>query len=123
MRSLVWVSDKCIVAAGHDCFPVTFSKGNDGKWVANGSIDSKKKAASTGGLSAMNRFKQLDTKGREDTTNETVLNSTHQNAICDVQVFKGSRSRCSEFSTTGIDGRLVFWNVGSLSSSFAALKI
>jgi len=122
MRSLVWVSDKCVVAAGHDCYPVTYSKeGNT--WVCGGSIDSKKKASAGGGMSAMNRFKQLDTKGREDTSNETVLNSVHQNAVCDVQIFKGSRSRCSEFSTTGIDGRMVFWNVSSLSSSFAALKI
>jgi len=122
MRSLVWVSTSCVVAAGHDCFPVTFSKEGSG-WVANGSIDQKKKAVGGGGMSAMNRFKQLDTKGREDTTNETVLNSVHQNAICDIQIYKGTRNRCSEFSTTGIDGRMVFWNVSSLSSSFSALKI
>lgn len=121
MRSLVWVSDKTIVAAGHDCFPVAFTK-EGSQWKNTGSLDEKKKAASSG-LSAMNRFKQLDSKGKEDTTNETVLNSTHQNAICDIQIYKGSRSRCTEFTTTGIDGRLVFWNVGSLSSSFAALKI
>lgn len=121
MRSLVWVSDRSIVTGGHDCFPVVFSK-EGSEWTCGGSLDQQKKAAA-GGMSAMNRFKQLDNKGREDTSNETVLNSVHQNSICDIQVFGGTRSRCSQFSTTGIDGRMVFWNIDTLSSSFSALKI
>merc|ERR1711935_649115 len=121
MVEVEWSGADACIAAGHDCVPVLFAK-EGGKWTYKEKLEQKKKKAA-GNMSAMNRFKQLDSKGEEDNTNETVLASTHQNAICDIKIVKGSKYAVEEFSPTGNDGRLVLWSVKSIESQFAGLKI
>ncbi len=48
------------------------------------------------------------------TTNKTDLDTKHQNAINCVNRF-GSGARVTKFSTTGVDGKLIIWDLASLN--------
>ena len=59
--------------------------------------------------SALNMFRQMDLKG--STKNDTKLTTVHQNTVNTVRVYQGEPGRVSKFSTSGVDGRVVLWNV------------
>ena len=59
--------------------------------------------------SALNMFRQMDLK--DSTKNDTKLTTVHQNTINKVRVYQGSPDRVAKFSTGGVDGRVVVWNV------------
>ena len=73
-------------------------------------------------LSAMAKFKGLDKRAQAG-TGETSIASTHQNAITQVFPLATSGGSVTKFVTTGVDGRLVIWDVKSLEASIAGLKI
>lgn len=100
--SLVWTSDKNIVAGGHDCNPTLFS--NNGGWKFVKELDTGSTASSgpAKGPSALSAFKNKVDKGSESV--ETKLSTKHQNAITILK-----RASASEFSTSGVDGRLLLW--------------
>jgi actin related protein 2/3 complex, subunit 1A/1B len=66
-------------------------------------IDTGKKKESSGN-SAFNKFKQMDSRAQANTDQE--LPSTHQNTITSVRPFGKS-----QFTTTGVDGQLVVWDL------------
>lgn len=73
-----------------------------------GKLDaSLKKEASN--VSAMNKFKSLDRHARSD-TNDTSLETLHQNAITSVCLHTGTKAGATKFSTAGIDGLLAIWD-------------
>jgi len=69
----------------------------------------------------MDKFKGLDKRAREG-TEDTELNSTHQNVITQIALHSGTRESATKFSTIGGDGRLVVWDCKSLEASIAGLK-
>lgn len=100
-----------------------------------GSMETKSKA-DMGGMaeeSALNKFRQLDLKG--STKDDTKLHSVHQNTISTLRVFEesggtttklsckslplhffnvfvlGGSMLISSFLASGVDGRVVIWNV------------
>ena len=70
--------------------------------------------------SAMDKFKGLDKRAQEG-TQDTAVESTHQNAITQISQFSGTRDNVTAFSTTGVDGKLVIWNCKSIESQIAGL--
>jgi len=70
----------------------------------------------------MNKFKQMDTRGQEADT-DTVLKTIHQNAISGISAHTGKRDAVSKFTTIGIDGKLITWDVKSLEQAISGLKI
>jgi len=104
-RSVSFLNEDTIVAAGHDCCPFTFAF-EGGKWVAKGGVDKGSDAAGAAkaGQSAMALFKNQAAMGTS--SNETTLPWKHQNAISGIFV-KNAKS----FSTSGVDGRIVEWTV------------
>ncbi|ANB15254.1 Arc40p [Sugiyamaella lignohabitans] len=111
-KSLVWTTESTIVAAGNDCHPVVF-KGDESGWEYDHSIDDpskSKKADSARESSALNMFRQLDLKG-SDSTDSTELPTVHQNTITSVRAYATSNGIVTKISTSGVDGRVVIFDV------------
>jgi actin related protein 2/3 complex subunit 1A/1B len=71
---------------------------------------------------AFNTFKNADQRGGSSgaaTGGETALSTVHQNTITNVRAYTGAPGAVSHVSTTGVDGKLVVWDVGNVSTSSA----
>ncbi|KAF2759405.1 actin-related protein-like protein 2/3 complex subunit 1A [Pseudovirgaria hyperparasitica] len=109
LTTLLWTSESEIIAAGYNCEAYRLS-GNEGGWQLAGSLEAKAgRAQDEREESALNMFRQMDLKGK--TKNDTVLNTTHQNTISTIRVHAGSPESISAISSSGVDGRLVVWNL------------
>lgn len=104
--SLIWNGEAEILAAGYDCEPYRFRGGEQG-WEFVGSLEPKRGAVGAVEESARNMFRQMDLRGKAK--DDTLLTTTHQNTINTIRVFAGSSSGVSQFSTSGVDGRVVIW--------------
>jgi actin related protein 2/3 complex subunit 1A/1B len=128
--TLTWTSEDALVAAGHDCQPVVFS-GSEQGWALIGTLDdttassaSKAPGARTGAVgrlnsAAFNTFRNADTRGQTggDAASDTELLTVHQNTITSVRPYAyDSEGVVSRVSTTGVDGKLVIWDVNAVSA-------
>lgn len=133
--TLTWTGENTLVAAGHDCQPVVFS-GSEGGWQIIGSLDAgtgpksmdagRGLGVSYGGNSSVGRlktgafatFRDADTRGQSSIpgsgllTADTQLLTVHQNTITSIRAYQGHPGQVSKVSTTGVDGKLVIWEVG-----------
>lgn len=145
--SLLWLSPNSIVAVGHDCQPVLFSKNAAGSWSLQEKLDqggaTKKAATATGGATgaAFSKFRQMDSRAQivdtSASSSSLALNGSmstlasgavelatvHQNTITEVRAYAGSRERVTAFSTSGVDGKLTVWGVQAIEASIAGLRI
>jgi len=110
-RSLVFLSENTIIAAGHDCNPAVFNA-QGSNWVFTKFVDEAKTAAGAGNSSAKTMWQQKVDLGT--TSNETTLPTKHQNAISCVRPVAGAPGRYTSFSTSAVDGKLCIWEAGSL---------
>jgi actin related protein 2/3 complex subunit 1A/1B len=110
-RSLTFLSENTIAAAGHDCNPAIFNASPNG-WAFTKFVDEATKTAAAGGGTAMSMWQQKVDLGT--TSNETTLSTKHQNAISCVQPVGGAPGRYTSFSTSAVDGKLIIWDVASL---------
>jgi actin related protein 2/3 complex subunit 1A/1B len=118
--SVQWITDNSVVVAGFDCCPMLYTySGSNVEFVSK--LDESGKQQQTGKVSAMQRFKDIDSKGVSGS--DTNLGTLHQNTISQLTVHSGTKSKCAKFATSGIDGQLIVWDVKSLESSFAGLRI
>lgn len=120
-RSLIWVTPNSVVAAGHDCQPHLFSN-KGGNWQFVQTLEPAKKNEAKGGGTSFDKFRQMDTRGQES-TNDTILESIHQNAISDLAILQGDRASVTSFVSSGVDGKLTTWTVKSLEQQISGLKI
>ncbi len=77
-RDLIFLSEDQIIAVGHDCTPVLFSK--KGSWQFVKKIDEGGAAKDEKKNTAFDVFKNKVDKGQE-TVQETSLSTKHQNTI------------------------------------------
>lgn len=121
----VWVTENSIVTAGYDYIPILFSHDDNDTLSAGQKLDVPKKKESSGTVSAMAKFRTMDKQAQsaDDSGSGTGVHTTHQNAINQVQIYSGTKAGATKFATSGVDGRLVIWDVKSLESSIAGLKI
>ncbi|KAF9350690.1 hypothetical protein BGX34_001033 [Mortierella sp. NVP85] len=117
--SILWLNENQIVAAGHDCAPHLFE--NKGQWTFVGSLDAGVKKADVG-LTARDAFRRMDSRAQTGST-DTEINSQHQNTINSIRVFSGSRDYVEEYSTSGIDGKLIIWNSNNLAVAMSNLRV
>jgi len=116
--SLFFASETCLIVAGHDCAPFIVQN-RQNQWALGEKLDAgQKKTASTN--SAFNKFKQMDSRAQQ-TSVDVELTTTHQNAITSIRPYAGSADNVIKFSSTGVDGKLVIWDL--LASGVEALKI
>lgn len=112
-RCCEWISGNQIVVAGHDNMPILYEY-NGGSLVRKASLDVTTTTAKKT-LSAMDKFKSLDSKGTNDASKtSTSLNTTHQNSIDEIEIMAGDKSGATKFSTVGVDGKLCIWDTAKL---------
>jgi len=116
-----WLTPNSVVAAGHDCQPVLFNINGASTSLVK-SLDAAKKVENKGGNSALDKFRNMDSRGQAENT-DTNLPSIHQNAISSMAMLSGSRGKVDAFVTAGVDGKLTTWTIKTLESSMAGLKI
>uniref|UniRef100_A0A8C5FNR2 Actin-related protein 2/3 complex subunit n=1 Tax=Gadus morhua TaxID=8049 RepID=A0A8C5FNR2_GADMO len=120
---VTFITENSIVAAGHDCYPVLFVyDGAKGSLTYGGKLDVPKQAAAKG-ISARERFQNLDRRASTTQTSEQTIDTLHKNSISQLSVLEGGRSKCSKFCTTGMDGGMAIWDVKTLESAMKDLKI
>ena len=73
-------------------------------------------------MSAMQRFRSLDKRGQAG-LNAAKSETTHENAITQLSVYEGGADAPSKISSSGLDGKVVVWNIKSLEQSISDLKI
>jgi actin related protein 2/3 complex, subunit 1A/1B len=130
--SLIWTAEDSLVAAGHDCQPIVFS-GSEAGWQVIGSLDDTTAPKSSGGASkfgvagvgrlnsaAFNTFRNADSRGQSSpvsgqTSTGTELTTVHQNTITNVRPYQSQGGSVTKISTSGVDGKLVIWNVSNVS--------
>ncbi|KIK98100.1 hypothetical protein PAXRUDRAFT_824284 [Paxillus rubicundulus Ve08.2h10] len=126
--TLTWTTEGSIVAAGHDCQPMVFS-GSEAGWALVGTLDDTtsggtKFTAKTGTVgrlnsTAFNTFRNADTRGHAgggDVVGDTELLTVHQNTITSVRPYEvGRDGAVKRVSTSGVDGKLVIWDVAAVS--------
>jgi len=152
--TLTWTSENSFVAAGHDCQPILY-KGSEQGWSADGSLDDttapksgtshlipKATAGGVGRLNsaAFNTFRNADIRGQttvprpgSPTTpgsgggaTESELLTVHQNTITSVRPFEGKMGAVKKVVTTGLDGKLVIWDVaavGDITTKMAQTRL
>jgi len=143
--SLTWTSEDTIVAAGHDCQPVLFN-GSPSGWQAVGSLDDtsapKSSVGARGGFTgsgvspvgrlnsaAFNTFRNADSRGLGSSpgggaplATDTELFTVHQNTITNVRPYEGAPGAVTRVSTSGVDGKIVIWDVNAVSGLGTKLK-
>ncbi|XP_031554175.1 actin-related protein 2/3 complex subunit 1A-like [Actinia tenebrosa] len=124
LRQCLWITEHSIVAAGHNNLPYLFTHDDNDKLTFIEKMDAPKKKEDTGTMSAMAKFRTLDKKGQgADESSSSSSNTTHQNAINKLELYSGTKDGATKFVTSGIDGRLVIWDIKTLVSSISGLKI
>lgn len=118
--SCLWVSPSRIVVAGYDCCPMVYEYSN-GQVSFVDKLD-KSQRKEVDGVSAMRKFLNMD-KHATESRGDTLLDTAHQNAITLVTLVQGSRDAATRLCTTGMDGKLVLWDLKSLQSSMAGMRI
>ncbi|KAF1591340.1 UNVERIFIED_CONTAM: Actin-related protein 2/3 complex subunit 1B, partial [Eudyptes robustus] len=127
LLAVTFITENSLVAAGHDCYPMLFTyEESQGALTFGGKLDIPKQSSQRG-LTARERFQNLDKKASSDTTNAT-LDTLHKNSIRHIlggriSVLAGGKASCSQFCTTGMDGGMSIWDVKSLESALKDLKI
>ena len=79
MLTLTWLTSTRILAAGHNCVPITFNLDTSGSLTLGARLEEDKKLETTGTISARDIFKNKDKMGISEL--ETRLNTTHQNQV------------------------------------------
>jgi len=116
-QTCMWVSDSSVVAAGHEYAPFLFQPNSDGSWSQVAKLDDKKKAAPAAAPAKVNAFAMFQNKVNvgQDSRKGLTVDTKHQNCITYMDVYKGQAGQVQAFTTTGLDGQLVFWNLQKLS--------
>lgn len=137
MVTLTWTTEESIVAAGHDCQPLVFAS-NQGGWELIGSLDEPQSSKSAGGgrsslggpspvgrlnSAAFNTFRNAAERGISNapgsptaaSSGESELFTIHQNTITSVRPYSGVPGQIAQVSTSGVDGKLVVWDVNAVT--------
>ena len=127
LTRLLFLPDGTVVGAGHCFNPLLFAKSGAG-WAAAGKIAPAKGAAKAdaGGIAATRRmFQAQAATGVGETTGAAAkLDTVHQFAVCGLSAYAASiGSTSAEFTTSGLDGKLVFWTRDEMAAAMSALSV
>ena len=124
----IFLSEKCYVGCGHDMNPLLFQLKPSGweyaRMLEQPSEEKKPAAGPQKGSVAAARalFQNKTTKGQDSSSKSDKLKTTHESLISCVCKMTPS-GPCTKFSTSGTDGKLVIWNVDTMSLDMAALGL
>ncbi len=124
--SAIFLSENALVAVGYDYSPFIFQKvGNE--WQIKGKIDTgdeAKSAATSGVRSAFAKFQTQSRVGEQNAdVTSTALKTRHTNCINCVRPYKTSGNTVTEFSTSGLDGRVCFWTLDDIKKKISGFSL
>jgi actin related protein 2/3 complex, subunit 1A/1B len=123
--SLSWVGRNSLICVGHDNSPMLFEYTGSGiNFIA--AIDEGITAGETkvnSKRAAFESFQAIDRLRMNPADQEAKLTSLHQNAINELKIVRGDKSKATLISTIGRDGNLVLWDLPTLSQRVAKLRI
>ncbi|KAJ4982022.1 hypothetical protein NE237_032859 [Protea cynaroides] len=117
LRDVLFVSEKMVIGVGFDCNPMLFGADERGIWGFVKFLDERKIAPSTSkyGSQFSEAFGKL--YGQKQVGNDAVESSkprggVHENCInCILPLEKTGDGRVKRFSTSGLDGKVVIWDL------------
>lgn len=115
---ITFLSDHTLLAVGFDGNPTLFARSSNG-WEQKGKLDPEKEekaVVKSGGFgSAFAKFRQADSMGQKSGSEAKSgdAKTLHKNTIEGVFVFRKD-GLSNEFSTSGIDGRILFWDANEV---------
>ncbi|MBW0572651.1 hypothetical protein O181_112366 [Austropuccinia psidii MF-1] len=134
--SLTFCSEQMFIAAGHDCQPLVFQGNLNSGWQLVKTLDEGKanssnqnqRAPSSGigrlNNEAFNLFRSADSRGvmsamdtAPSTGNRAGVDTVHSNTITNVRNFAGTNGAITHISTSGVDGKVVVWDVNGGSAN------
>eukprot|EP00999_Lentomonas_sp_LEN2_P002869 NODE_733_length_1231_cov_80.584239_g693_i0.p1 GENE.NODE_733_length_1231_cov_80.584239_g693_i0~~NODE_733_length_1231_cov_80.584239_g693_i0.p1 ORF type:complete len:360 (-),score=97.00 NODE_733_length_1231_cov_80.584239_g693_i0:45-1124(-) len=104
---ILYAAEDSVIACGHDLNPTLYSN-KGGSWALSRKLDEAQEKQATGGTSARDRFRQMDSRA-QTSAGDVTLNTVHQNPITQVQILEGAPGAVKRFTTTGVDGKMVHW--------------
>ncbi|KAJ8509944.1 hypothetical protein OPV22_000378 [Ensete ventricosum] len=119
LRDILFVSEKLVIGVGFDCNPMVFTADETGLWSFVKFLDEKKIAPSSSkyGSQFSEAFGKLYGQSKPAINSDTVESSrprggAHENCIsCIVPLRKPGDTIVRRFSTSGLDGKVVIWEL------------
>lgn len=117
LRDVLFVSERMVIGVGFDCNPMVFAADESGLWrfirfltEKATSLTARHSSQITGAFWAKRDVGQ----SRHGNTNDVQHAGTHDNFIsCIMPLKKQGDSRVVRFSTSGLDGKVVIWDLSS----------
>ncbi|XP_047080270.1 actin-related protein 2/3 complex subunit 1B-like [Lolium rigidum] len=118
LRDILFVSERMAIGVGFDCNPLIFAADDTGLWSFVRYLDERKVTPSASKASQLSEaLGKLYGQSRQGTSSDTVeptkpRGGAHENCItCIVPLRKGSETIVKRFSTSGLDGKIVVWDL------------
>ncbi|XP_027062137.1 actin-related protein 2/3 complex subunit 1A-like [Coffea eugenioides] len=119
LRDVLYLSERVLIGVGFDCNPMVFVADESGLWGFLRFLGERKAAASSAksGSQFSEAFGKLYGQSRYGISNNSVQPSRlhggiHENCInCIVPLNRKVGSKVTRFSTSGLDGRVVIWDL------------
>jgi len=127
VNSLLFLSENAAIGAGHDMNPLLFTN-KTGQWAFDKKLEEKKKeekkeVAKTGVAAARALFQNKTTLGQAESKAADKLSTTHESAITCMKAVSAGNGNVKHFATSGLDGKIVFWDLSTLGIDMAALSL
>jgi len=129
LTHLLFLPDGCMVGVGHCYDPILFVRTAQG-WATAGKLVRQKRAGADkaaggfAGARAMFQAQVAQGQGAAAAAADKASSSAHQNLVCGMSVFgKAFGASPYEFTTSALDGKIVFWTRDEVSAAMGALAI
>lgn len=119
LRDVLFISERIVIGVGFDCNPMVFTADERGLWSFLRFLDERKIATSSSryGSQFSETFGKFYSQSKYGTSNDTSEPSrrrgiAHENCINSIVAMKKAGDSIStRFSTSGLDGKVVIWDL------------
>lgn len=131
LRDVLFLSDRALVGVGFDCNPMLFTADSRGTWSFVKFLDERKStpASSKYGSQFSEAFGKLYGQAKHGSNIDAVEPSkapggSHENCItCILPLLHPGETTIKGFSTSGLDGKVVIWELSNLNTLFSQLAL
>lgn len=124
-RTMLFLSDSLLVGAGHELNPRVFEQ-SGGEWAQKGKLDKQKAKVAeeqSSAKAAFAVFQNQAKKGQSSSTGADSLATKHQNSVSSMVSMSEAGAEVTTFTSCGMDGNVVYWDLGSLDAAMAELSL
>lgn len=118
--AICFLSETALVCGGFDFVPFLVSKKSD-KWEYCGKIDTGEEKTTLSSTSSA--FKKFQDQSKMGEQKSAAIKTRHKNVINAIQSFKASNDVVEKYTTSSLDGQILFWAVKDLKTKFPDAKI